>query len=358
MIPVLLPIGVDIAATVLRPLAQESGKVLHVAPFSVVVDPAAMRAVESGSIDPATAYIYRLQIREADILLLNKCDAEADPALPEAELSARCPTATVLRISAATGDGIAAWLDAVLAAARGGGRRIEVDYDIYAAGEAALGWLNATVGWLNATVDLSGSAMAAGHHGRGHQWARMQDTRGRSSLPCRAHSADTMPGCAGRHRVLQSAHGNPVQTPSRRPVVADHEVGAHHGRPRPASLPPGQGITRRRPSGADSRRVGPRRAPRRLRSRRGPPADLRRGCPARSGPDRGSPHDHGPACSGPAGTRHTWLPAGVLSTTRPGAALHGYRVVWMQGSGNGVGDQRARSDDWAADRAGMACGSR
>ena len=145
------PVGscVDIAATVLRPLVQESADVLHVAPFSVVVDPAALRAVESGSIDPATAYIYRLQIREADVLLLNKCDAEVDPALPEAELSARCPTATVLRISAATGDGIAAWLDAVLAAAQGGSRRIEVDYDTYAAGEAALGW-------LNATVDLSG----------------------------------------------------------------------------------------------------------------------------------------------------------------------------------------------------------
>jgi G3E family GTPase len=141
------PVGscVDIASTVLRPLAQESSDILHVAPFSVVVDPAALREVESGSIDPATAYIYRLQIREADVLLLNKCDVEADPAVPEAELSARCPAATILRVSAVTGDGIAAWLEAVLASAQGGSRRIEVDYDTYAAGEAALGWLNATV---------------------------------------------------------------------------------------------------------------------------------------------------------------------------------------------------------------------
>ena len=141
------PVGscVDIAATVLRPLALEAGSLLHVAPFSVVVDPAALREIEAGAVDPATAYIYRLQLREADVLLLNKCDGEQDPALAEAELSAQCPSAAVFRVSAATSDGVEVWLDAVLAAAQGGGKRIEVDYDTYAAGEAALGWLNATV---------------------------------------------------------------------------------------------------------------------------------------------------------------------------------------------------------------------
>jgi Ni2+-binding GTPase involved in maturation of urease and hydrogenase len=142
------PVGscVDIAATVLRPLAREAGQELHVAPFSVVVDPAALREVSSGGVVPATAYIYRLQLREADLLLLNKCDAEADPAIAEAELAAAAPAAAVLRISAATGAGVGAWLDAVLDAARdGGGKRIDVDYDTYAAGEAALGWLNASV---------------------------------------------------------------------------------------------------------------------------------------------------------------------------------------------------------------------
>lgn len=141
------PVGscVDIAATVLRPLAVEAGSALHVAPFSVVVDPAALREVEAGAIDPATAYIYRLQLREADVLLLNKCDAEPDPSLPEAVLSAHCPSAAIFRISAATGAGVDRWLDGVQAAMPGGDKRIDVDYDIYAAGEAALGWLNATV---------------------------------------------------------------------------------------------------------------------------------------------------------------------------------------------------------------------
>ncbi len=165
------PVGscVDIAATVLRPLAQQMGDVLRVAPFTVVVDPAALREIEAGSMDPATAYIYRLQIREADVLLLNKCDREPHPDLAEAELAARSPAATILRASATTGQGIEAWLDAALAAADGGTRRIDVDYDTYAAGEAALGWLNATVelsggGWEDALrrlmdgIHLSGIA--------------------------------------------------------------------------------------------------------------------------------------------------------------------------------------------------------
>lgn len=143
------PVGscVDIAATVLRPFAGRNAGIA-VAPFSVVVDPAAWRAAEAvAGMDAATAYIYRKQLAEADVLLLNKCDAEASAAIAavEAELAAANPAARVLRVSAARGDGVADWLDAVLGGGAGGGRRIDVDYDTYAAGEAALGWLNASV---------------------------------------------------------------------------------------------------------------------------------------------------------------------------------------------------------------------
>ena len=142
------PVGscVDIAATVLRPLAAHGGADLRIAPFTVLVDPAALRAVETGTMDPATAYIYRQQVREADILLISKCDNADGLDLTAAELAARVPTATILRASAATGAGVETWLDAVLASVEpGGSKRIQVDYDTYADGEAALGWLNATV---------------------------------------------------------------------------------------------------------------------------------------------------------------------------------------------------------------------
>lgn len=142
------PVGscVDIAATVLRPLARQRPDVHRVAPFTVVVDPAAWRATD-GAMDPTTAYIYRKQIAEADVVLLNKADVEPREALDacEAGLAACCPAPEVRRVSAATGEGVDAWLDAVLADRPGGERRIDVDYDTYAAGEAALGWLNAEV---------------------------------------------------------------------------------------------------------------------------------------------------------------------------------------------------------------------
>jgi hypothetical protein len=48
-------------------------------------------------------------------------------------------------VSAKTGDGIDSWLDTVSKQSESGRRIAEVDYDIYAEGEAVLGWLNATI---------------------------------------------------------------------------------------------------------------------------------------------------------------------------------------------------------------------
>ena len=145
------PVGscVDIAATVLRPIASSHGDSLRIAPFTVCVDPAGWRVAEDGGgMDASTVYIYRQQILEADVVLLTKADAEpaATVDLIAELITARNPAAGVQRCSAATGAGVQAWLDGILAAsAPGGQQRIAVDYDVYAAGEAALGWLNAAV---------------------------------------------------------------------------------------------------------------------------------------------------------------------------------------------------------------------
>jgi hypothetical protein len=44
-----------------------------------------------------------------------------------------------------TGEGLDAWLDEVIVRSDAGRRIAEVDYDVYAEGEAVLGWLNATL---------------------------------------------------------------------------------------------------------------------------------------------------------------------------------------------------------------------
>jgi hypothetical protein len=91
------------------------------------------------------AYILRLQLEEADRIVLNKVDtlgtAERRDLL--AYLAGEFPHAGVSAISALSGDGVAEWLDALDSGAPTGERIVAVDYDRYANGEAVLGWLNA-----------------------------------------------------------------------------------------------------------------------------------------------------------------------------------------------------------------------
>ena len=51
----------------------------------------------------------------------------------------------IFTVSVKTGNGLDAWLDEVKMRSDAGKRIAEVDYDVYAEGEAVLGWLNATI---------------------------------------------------------------------------------------------------------------------------------------------------------------------------------------------------------------------
>ncbi len=118
--------------------------------LTVLADPERVREVlqEKGSLLHASAlYILRLQMEEADHILLNKVDTlcvEERSALVEA-LRGAFPNSETGAISARTGEGLDAWLGAILSGKQAGKRIVEVDYDRYAEGEAVLGWLNAVV---------------------------------------------------------------------------------------------------------------------------------------------------------------------------------------------------------------------
>jgi Ni2+-binding GTPase involved in maturation of urease and hydrogenase len=157
------PVGscTDLTATVALPLRHMYGDRYRVAPLSVLVDPdRALRvlAVEEGrSFSPKVQYVYRKQLEEADVLVINKVDAVAGArvAALRAALEASYPAARVLEISARTGQGVSDWIDSLLAG-RGSGRVLDIDYDTYADGEALLGWLNATVILKGPPVDGDG----------------------------------------------------------------------------------------------------------------------------------------------------------------------------------------------------------
>lgn len=147
------PVGscTDLSATVLQPLKKLHGAEMEISPYSVVVDAPALAMAGGGGrkdrFPDSVAYIFERQIAEADCLVLNKMDrldARASLALDQWR-GDHFPDRPSFPVSAVADTGIDAWLDFVLSGAPAGSRVVDVDYDLYAEGEAQLGWLNAVV---------------------------------------------------------------------------------------------------------------------------------------------------------------------------------------------------------------------
>lgn len=147
------PVGscTDLVATVSYPLRRMYGGDYTLAPLSVLVDPVRARRVfgleDGGKFSDKVRYIYRKQLEEADLIVLNKSDLlEADrrAALRE-RLRTEFPQAGILEVSARADNGLEAWFDRIANGEQSSRAAMEVDYELYADGEALLGWLNATI---------------------------------------------------------------------------------------------------------------------------------------------------------------------------------------------------------------------
>jgi G3E family GTPase len=145
------PVGscTDLSATIMQPLKDRHPEI-DLAPLTVLADPGRVREVlrkDKSMMHASALYILRLQMEESDHILLNKADTlNPGERTDIRDLLARTfPAAKIGAISARTGDGIDAWLDAILADKAAGQRIVDVDYDRYAEGEAVLGWLNAVI---------------------------------------------------------------------------------------------------------------------------------------------------------------------------------------------------------------------
>jgi len=157
------PVGscTDLVATVSLPLEQIYGERFVVAPMSVVVDPLRAERVlglAAARLSEHVAYIYRKQLEEAEIIVINKCDL-VDAVRRErltAALAAVNPGATILECSAREATGLDPWFAHLLADTSQASAIAEIDYDRYALGESLLGWLNAEV--KIGTADADGDA--------------------------------------------------------------------------------------------------------------------------------------------------------------------------------------------------------
>lgn len=129
------PVGscTDISATVLHPLMQEGA--YRLAPLTVLVDPLRAEALLRTDADEDIAFLFRKQLQEADLVCVTKSDLYPKPLALSMQ--------HMRQISAQSGQGVAAWLDEVLAGEMSGQKDVlDIDYERYAQAEAALAWLN------------------------------------------------------------------------------------------------------------------------------------------------------------------------------------------------------------------------
>src|SRR5213594_1457207 len=130
------PVGscTDLVATVAYPLRRIYGDNFLISPLSVLVDP--MRALrvfdlERGSrFSEKVLYIYRKQLEEADLIVINKTDLVDSAQLGSLQnaLSGEFPEAQILQASARNNHGLQAWFERLTASEQASRAAMEVDY--------------------------------------------------------------------------------------------------------------------------------------------------------------------------------------------------------------------------------------
>src|SRR5947207_487449 len=147
------PVGscTDLVATVVQPLRDLYGTRFQVAPYPVLFKPShglrILRNDAAAGFSPKAAYIFRKQLEEADAIVINRIDEMTADALAEltAVVAREFPGTPALRMSAKTGQGFEALTELLDQDGNFGRKILDIDYDIYADGEAELGWLDSSV---------------------------------------------------------------------------------------------------------------------------------------------------------------------------------------------------------------------
>jgi hypothetical protein len=98
-------------------------------------------------LDPKVLYNYLKQIEKADLVVISKCDLLDEPRLESLRqvIATRFPGKEILAVSARNGANLDGWLARITTAEQVARTAMRVEYQVYADGEALLGWLNCTM---------------------------------------------------------------------------------------------------------------------------------------------------------------------------------------------------------------------
>ena len=147
------PVGscTDLVATVIEPMREIFGDRFELGPLVVLLKPNhGMRILkESGGrgFSPKAEYIFLKQLEEADAIAINKVDTLSDEEQAELQslIEARFPGVPTFGLSARSGIGMDQLVEEAGKMPRPRQEMMDMDYVIYAEGEAELGWLNCEV---------------------------------------------------------------------------------------------------------------------------------------------------------------------------------------------------------------------
>ena len=147
------PVGscTDLMATVIEPMRQIYGEKFELGPLTVLLKPEHGRKILSGKgkvgFSPKAAYIFEKQIEEANIVAINKMDKLSEAQQQELVnlVHERFPGKKIHLVSGRNETNLHELIDSMESPELAFRTTMDVDYDIYAEGEAELGWFNCQV---------------------------------------------------------------------------------------------------------------------------------------------------------------------------------------------------------------------
>lgn len=152
----------DLVAAIAKPLAKFKPEITVV--ISVFADAQLLYSLITGNalfLDENVRYLYKKQLEEADIVVVNKIDLIHDTELQKVkeQIEAEFPGKTMLYQNSLEENSVRNWVLTLLRFDLLNERMtLDLDYDLYAKGEAILGWLDQRI--LIETKDYSASSVA------------------------------------------------------------------------------------------------------------------------------------------------------------------------------------------------------